>query len=365
MFTKIFMAVTVVFVAIAGFLLAWPVPIEPVVWQAPPNPGYSGVFEKNTRLAGLELLAIGDQYGPEDVAIDATGKIYAATHDGWIVRLDENGRNPENWAETGGRPLGIDFDNDGNLIVADALRGLLSISPAGKVQLLADTADGVPILYADDVDVARDGKIYFSDASTRFGAKAAGGTMEASLLDIMEHGKTGRLLVFDPASLRARTLIDGLSFANGVAVSSSQQFVLVNETGEYQVIQYWIDGPKKGQAEPFIQALPAFPDNISTGLQGRFWVAFISPRNTLLDNLSEYPFFRKMVQRLPAFIRPKAKTYGHIIALDETGKVVQDLQDPDTPYPQNTSVLETEDFLYIGSLVTPVLGRLEKSKAGL
>jgi hypothetical protein len=29
---------------------------------------------------------------------------------------------------TDGRPLGIDFDLDGNLIVADAFRGLLSIS---------------------------------------------------------------------------------------------------------------------------------------------------------------------------------------------------------------------------------------------
>lgn len=365
MLTKIFLAVAFVFAVTCGYMLFWPVPIEPVAWQAPPNPGYNGAFEQNSRLAWLEMLSIGDHLGPEDFAIDAQGRIYAATHSGWIVRLDANGNNPEDWADTGGRPLGIDFDTKGNLVVADAKRGLLTISPKGRVNLLADVADGVPILFADDVAVALNGKIYFSDASTRFGVKAIGSVMAASLLELMEHGKTGRLLVYDPSSGKARTLLGSLSFANGVAVSHDQQFVLVNETGEYQVTKYWIAGPKKGQAEPFIQALPGFPDNISTGLEGRYWVAFVSPRNSMVDNISGSPFLRKIVQRLPAFIQPKAKSYGHIIALDGNGKVVQDLQDPGTSYPQNTSVTETEEHLYIGSLVAPVLGRLEKSKAGL
>ena len=74
---------------------------------------------------------------------------------------------------------------------------------------------------------------------------------------------------------------------------------------------------------------------------------------------------RKVIQRMPAFLRPKAVAYGHIIAIDDSGKVVADLQDPDGSYPINTSVTETRDHLYIGSLVTPVLGRLKKAKIGL
>ena len=42
-----------------------------------------------------------------------------------------------------------------------------------------------------------------------------------------------------------------------------------------------------------------------------------------------------------------------------------DLQDPHTKYPQNTSVTETKDYLYIGSLSAPVLARLNKAKAGM
>src|SRR5512144_1352110 len=120
-----------------AFLLAWPVPIEPVAWQAPLNPGYSGKFAVNEHLANLELLSIGDNHGPAEVALDAQGRIYAATAEGRIVRLAADGSQPENWVDTGGRPLGIEFDPQGNLIVADAFRGLLQITPAGQLKVLA------------------------------------------------------------------------------------------------------------------------------------------------------------------------------------------------------------------------------------
>jgi len=354
-----------VLIVIIIYFTAWPLPIDPVAWVAPPNPGHTGPFAVNERLKGIETMPIAGNHGPEDIALDAKGRIYAATHEGYIVRLDINGANPENWVDTKGRPLGIDFDRQGNLIVADAFRGLLSITPDGSISELATIADGIPIRYADDVDVAADGKVYFSDASTKFGAKESGGTYEASLLDLMEHGGHGRLIVYDPATGDAKTLLDGLNFANGVAVSHDQNYVLVNETGGYRVVRFWVTGQKKGKSETFIGPLPSFPDNISTGHNGRYWVALISPRNPLLDKLADKPFIRKIIQRLPAFIRPQAVAYGHIIAIDGNGNVVVDLQDPDGSYPINTSVTETKEYLYIGSLVAPALGRIEKEKIGL
>ena len=365
MLKKILWSLLGIIILIVLYFLFWPVPISPVAWKAPPNPRYTGPFAVNERLKGIETFPIAGNHGPEDVALDAKGRIYAATHEGNIVRLDPNGSNPENWVNTKGRPLGIDFDRQGNLIVADAFRGLLSITPDGSISELATIADGIPIRYADDVDVAADGKIYFSDASTKFGAKESGGTYEASLLDLMEHGGHGRLIVYDPATGVAKTLLDGLNFANGVAVSHDQNSVLVSETGGYRVIRFWITGQKKGQSETLIGSLPSFPDNISAGHDGRYWVAFVSPRNPLVDKLSGKPLVRKVIQRLPAFMRPQAVAYGHIIAIDDNGKVVVDLQDPDGSYPINTSVTETKGYLYIGSLVAPVLGRIEKEKIGL
>jgi sugar lactone lactonase YvrE len=365
MLKQLLLICLLVVAAAAAYFLLWPVPVEPVAWQAPPNPGTSGPFATNARLKGVETMYILDNHGPEDVAIDAEGRIYAATHEGHIVRLRPDGSGAENWADTGGRPLGIDFDPAGRLIVADAYRGLLAVDRDAKVTVLAAESDGVPIRYADDVGVAADGRIYFSDASTKFGAKAWGGTYEASLLDIMEHGGHGRLLVYEPATGKARTLLDGINFANGVCVSPDQTYVLVNETGSYRVLRYWIAGEKQGTFEVLIDALPGFPDNISTGMDGRFWVALVSPRNPIIDRFSNSPFMRKVIQRLPAFLRPKAVPYGHIVAVDGGGRVLHDLQDPDGAYPINTSVCESRDFLYIGSLVTPVLGRLPKKNIGL
>ena len=365
MVKKILLTAMVVICIIILYFIAWPVPIAPVAWEAPPNPGYTGPYAVNDRLKIIETFPIAGNHGPEDIALDAQGRIYAATHEGNIVRLNPDGSNAENWVNTNGRPLGIDFDSNGNLIVADAFRGLLSIRPDGMISELSTIADGIPIRYADDVDIAADGKIYFSDASTKFGAKESGGTYEGSLLALMEHGGHGRLLVYDPTTKDTKTLLDGLMFANGVAISHDQKYVLVNETGGYQVIRYWISGPKMGQSEVFIHSLPSFPDNISTGMDGRYWVALVSPRNKLMDDLSAKPFMRKVIQRMPAFLRPQAIAYGHIIAIDETGLVIEDLQDPDGGYPINSSVTETNDYLYIGSLVAPVLGRIEKDKLGL
>ncbi|MGJ8687133.1 MAG: SMP-30/gluconolactonase/LRE family protein [Spongiibacteraceae bacterium] len=351
------------FVAIVAYFLLWPVAIDPVAWLAPLNPGYQGKFSVNNKLANLQQLAIAGLHGPEDVALDADGRIYAATHEGHILRLTADGDNAQVWASTGGRPLGIDFDGSGNLIVADAYRGLLSVSRDGVVSTLTDKVDGMVIRYADDVDVAADGKIYFSDASSKFGAEQWGGTFEASLIDLMEHGGYGRLLVYNPADGSTKTLMDNLHFANGVAVSHDQRSVLVNETGNYRVLRYWLRGPKAGQAEPFIEELPGFPDNISVGENGRYWLALVSPRNALLDRAASKPFVRKLVQRMPSFMRPSATAYGHIVALNDAGEVLENMQDPSGAYPQITSVTETTDYLYLGSLTATTLARLKKTSA--
>jgi sugar lactone lactonase YvrE len=362
---KIMLIVLALLGIVIVYLLAWPVPIEPLAWQPPPNPGYTGVFAPNERLRSIEQLPLGDQYGPEEVVVDPQGRLYAATHDGWIVRLAADGSEVRNWVQTGGRPLGMAFDPQNNLIVADAFRGLLQITPTGEVIELATEADGIPIRYANNVDVAADGKIYFSDASTRFGARASGGTYAASLLDIMEHSGTGRLLVYDPATQHPSTLLKGLNFANGVAVSPDQSYVLINETGAYRVLRYWLTGPQAGRMEPLLEALPGFPDNLTRGQDGRYWLALISPRNPLLDRLADQPWLRQVVQRLPAFLRPQAVHYGHVIAFDGAGKIVLDLQDPAGTYPLITSVTESDDALHFGSLIASTVGKPAKEASGL
>ena len=350
---------------IALYLLFWPTPIDPVAWKAPCDKGYTGPFAPNERLSALELISIGECVGPECLTRDGAGAIYAAARDGWIVRLNPDGSNPEKWVNTGGRPLGMAFDSKGFLIIADAYKGLLSISPQKQIAVLADHAGGEPIGYADDLDIALDGRIYFSDASAKFRPGRGLDSAQASMLDLMEHGGNGRLLVFDPAAGKAEILVKGLNFANGIAVARDQKSIFINETGSYRVMRYWISGPKMGALEPVIENLPGFPDNIARGQNGRYWLALVSPRNALADRFSQWPGVRNVFQRLPVFLRPKAKHFGHVIAIDDSGKVVADLQDPKGLHPLNTSVLETESHLYIGSLVSPAAARISKKDAGL
>jgi sugar lactone lactonase YvrE len=334
--------------------------VKPVSWEAPINPGYTGIYAENEILKAVEHFSLGGEEGPECVAVDAEGRIYASTLNGKIVRMEADGSRPAVWAETGGRPLGIVFDKSGNLIVADAYRGLLSVSPDAVVTELATEAGGIPIRYANDADVAADGRIFFSDASTKFGAREFGGTLEACVMDTMEHGGHGRLLCYYPDTGKVETLLTGINFANGVAVSHDQQFVLLSETTNYRIIRYWIAGEKKGTYDYILEALPGFPDNITTGMNGLFWIALVSPRVGMVDSLSESPTIRSIGAGLPGFMRPGPKDYSHVIAINQKGQVIYNLQDPDGGYPMISSAREAENYLYLGSLTEKSIGRINK-----
>lgn len=345
--------------SLVAYLTAWPVPVDPVAWEAPMDAGFTGPFATNTRLAQLNAIRLGAHEGPEGVAADGQGRIYVSTRGGTILRFTADGADPVAWAETRGRPLGLVFDSAGTLFVADGQRGLLAIDTLGVVRLLADSADGTRLEFTDDVAVADDGMVYFSDASTKFGVRAQRDA-DASVLDIIEHGAHGRLLVWDPRTGRASVLTDGLQFANGVAMTADQRAVLVCETGAYRVVRIEVAGADRGRVTPVIENLPGFPDNISRGRDGRYWVALFAPRNALLDRLAARPFLRKMILRIPAVVRPKAAEYGHIFAMDAQGRVLDDRQDPSGAFPNMTDVLETERWLFIGSLQGDRLGRVPR-----
>jgi sugar lactone lactonase YvrE len=332
------------------YLAAWPVPVEPVAWQAPENSGLTGAFAANDRLANAQAIHLGHYEGPEDVTVGQDGALYATTASGMILRIEEDTAAVSEFADVGGRPLGIEAASDGTLFVANAYIGIQRISPRGEVTDLLTAINGDPIPYADDLAVSNSGIVYFSDASTRYGAEAWGGTYEASLLDILEHGGHGRVIAFDPRSGDARILVDELNFANGIALSADERFLLIVETGSYRILRHWLQGPDAGTTEVILDNLPGFPDNVNSGGEGRFWVGLVAPRDANLDGLSDKPFLRKVVQRLPAFLRPKAVPSSHVIAINGEGEVLLSLQDPAARYPAMTGACEAGQRLYLTRL---------------
>jgi sugar lactone lactonase YvrE len=337
-----------------AYLLFAPVQINPGTWNPSVAPTLTGQYQQNTQLAPVEKLSLGEGHKPEDVAIDSDGKIYGGFEDGRIMVLQPDGTQPRVFANTGGRPLGLIFDRSGNLIVADAIKGLLSVNKAGEVKVLAEEVDGVRFMALNDLDIGADGTIYFTEASRRY-------PMSKFTEDLLEHQPNGRLLALSPQDQKPRTLLDDLYFANGVAVSPDQSFVLVAETGKYRIRRVWLNPPNTGKNDVFIDNLPGFPDGISSNGRDKFWLALVTPRQALFDRiLLPYPFLRKVVVRLPKFLQPAPQRYSFVIALDQNGHVIENLQNnsPDC-YAQIANVVEHNNTLYFGSIGEDTLGRFQ------
>ncbi len=336
---------------IALYLLYYPTGVDPVFWRPPRAPELVGKYAANDLLSPVEVLFSGLCPQCEDVDVDPAGRIYGGASRGQILRFDPTGGQPEVFAKTGGLPLGLDFDPEGNLVVADAQKGVLRIDTTGNVETLVAAYDHVPLRFTNDLEVAGDGVIYFSDASMKFGPSAW-------KLDLLEHRPTGRVFAYDPENSETTLLLDDLYFANGVAVSHDQSFLLICETGAYRVRRYWLKGERKGTSDVFIQNLPGFPDGISQGEAGIFWLALASSRDPRIDRLMEQPGKRKVLARLPGFLLPEPEPCAFVLGLDRDAHVVYNLQDPEPDFSGISSVQEIDGWLYLGSVAEEGIGKV-------
>jgi sugar lactone lactonase YvrE len=229
---------------------------------------------------------------------------------------------------------------------------LLSVNPDGDLSVLAREAKGTLFRLTDGVDVAPDGRIYFTDASSRF-------NQPDYILDLMEMRPHGRLLRYDPATGKTEMLLRDLYFANGVAVSPDGEYLLMNETWKYRILKYWIGGDDPGTVEVFADNLPGFPDNLAVDSAGSYWVAFPTLRNPQIDSMHTYPWLKNLLAKLPDALKPKAQQYGLAVAFNDRGQVLTSLHDTDGQHLQEiTSVNPHGGFLYFGSLHNDRIGRM-------
>jgi sugar lactone lactonase YvrE len=319
-----------VVLAVAAYLLLWPTPLDPYAWTPPPNPGTgpdspfrpTQDIEVRAAFAGHLIGTFNDKagrpvnFGAEDVAVSPRdGRIYTGLGDGRILRIDPRGGPVEVFANTGGRPLGVTFDTTGErLYVSDALLGLLSVDLEGRVTVLADEAQGEPVTFADNLDVARDGTVWFS-APTRDHSLA-----EVEL-DVWDSRPSGRLLRYDPGTGQAEVVLDNLFYANGVALAADESFVLVAEFLAFRIVRHWLTGPRTGSHEIFVDGLPGYPDNITRTPGGHFLVGLSLQRIPGLDAQRARPWAVKVLYRLPAFLKPKPQYPGYLMEFDAQGKL--------------------------------------------
>jgi sugar lactone lactonase YvrE len=360
-------AVALLVIGLAAYLLVWPVPIQPRAWHAPAFDGYAGPHERNQRLREAKLVSITPEVGPEHITIGPDGKLYTGVLSGRVLRMNPDGSGRETVVDTGGRPLGLEFDAGGRLLIADAMRGLLAVQPDGRVVVLADRVGGEPIAYADALAIASDGRVLLTDASTRFSPRELG-TFDAALLDVLEQRCSGRVIEFDPSTAGTRVIARGLCFPNGVALSSDERSLLVAETGTYRVLRFDRAAQELdvsaaiASGSPAVRVLldnlPGFPDNLTRGADGRYWTGFTKPRSATVDSLAGRPWLRSVTLRLPRALWPVPPAYGHVMAFDEDGQVLVDLQDPSGTLPETSGATERDGTLYIQSLHASAFGVL-------
>jgi sugar lactone lactonase YvrE len=255
------------------------------------------------------------------------------------------GGKVERYADTGGRPNGLRFTPDGrHLLVADTRRGLLSVDSTGKVSVLTDTAGGRRLALTNELAVAPDGTVYFTDSSATAYDKIN------LTRELLEARPSGRLLRYDPRTHRSDVLLDGLSLANGVALAPDRSFVLVNESFRYRITRYWLTGQKAGTHDVFAGDLPGFPDNLTAAGDGTYWAALYQPRDANLDRLQRHPFLKAQLAKLPSSLL--AGTTAHAstaLHIDGAGRPIRTLSDSTGRVYGLTTAVPHDGYLFLGT----------------
>lgn len=281
---------------------------------------------------------------PEDVLLDKKGRVLCGLEDGSILRMNADGSDATVLANTGGRPLGLDWLPDGRLLVCDCQRGLLAINLTNKaIDVLVEAVNGRKLMVCNNPAVAKDGTIYFSDSSQRY-------PLTEIRTEIIEHIATGRLLRRNTDG-SVDVLMDNLQFANGVVLSPDESFVLVAETGACKINRVWLTGARKGESEVFADALPGMPDNMSLGSDGLFWVALPSAADPRLKLVHRLPArIRWLIARIPDELQPAELRSVLAMAFDVDGKCVRLIEADPLRFHLVTGVREYKGQLYAGSV---------------
>ncbi|WP_185995943.1 ABC transporter permease [Nocardioides campestrisoli] len=325
------------------------------------------VWNPNRRLTDAQPIGLGQLDGPEDVIVDRNGHLYCGDRRGYIWRFEgPDYTEGKIFCRVGGLPLGLAIDKDDNLVVCVGGMGLYAIDPQGQATALTTRTkrswhrirDDSAVRLADDLDIAPDGKIYFSDASTRFDGVE-------HMYETMEARPNGRVLCYDPETGETTTVVKNYAFPNGICVSHDGQSVLINSSVLARIDRLWIDGPKKGQLEPFLEDLPGYPDNTNRASDGTYWVAFASMRTPTFDlAVEDAGFRRRMLKELPLdeWIIHNMNT-SCVFKVTEEGEVLESLWDETLEHHSLiTSMREHDGHLFLGGLTNNRVGRVALPK---
>lgn len=340
--------------------------VSPTFAELPPAPATAAPspYAVNDRLTPADAIGLDEIDGPEDVILDEDDNIYVGNRTGDIVRFfAPDYRRQEVFAHVGGRPLGLAFDAEGALLVCIGGMGLYRVTRDRQIEKLTDETnrswlsviDDSRLRLADDLDIAPDGRVFFSEATIRY-------EMHEWPVDCLESRGNGRIICYDPKTRSTRTVLRNLVFPNGICMTHDGQSFLFAETWACRISRYWFAGPRKGTVDRVIEDLPGFPDNINRASDGTYWLALVGMRTPAFDLALRMPGFRRrMAQRVAPdeWLYPNINT-GCVVRFDETGRIIETFWDREgSKHPMITSMREHKGHLYIGGISNNRVGRLK------
>lgn len=290
--------------------------------------------------------------GAEDVLVGDDGQVWTGTEDGSIWQIDPATESVRRVGTTAGRPLGLEWLPDGGLLICDAHRGLLRMHPgSGEVEDLVTEVAGRRLVFCNNAAVAADGGIWFSDSSTKY-------SIERWKDDFIQDTRTGRLLHRAPDG-NVQVVLDGLAFANGVALAPDESWVAVAETGARTVVRHWLRGARAGERDLLATDLPGYPDNSALGSDGLVWVSIASPVDPVVAALQRAPvLLSRWVTKIPEALQPAPKRTVRALAFDASGRCVHDINLTSSGFHMVTGVREHHGELWLGSLHEPAVAVL-------
>ncbi|MFC3227441.1 ABC transporter permease [Marinibaculum pumilum] len=301
---------------------------------------------------------------PEDVAIDAEGRVYTGTAGGLVIRYSgPHFSDREVFANIGGQVRGLAF-RGADLYCCVAGLGLYRVRPDGSHDLLTNRTgttllrlrDDSRLILPCDLDIGPDGLVVFSESSVRY-------DIGSWITEAIECRPNGRLLAYDPASGRTRALLNRLVFPSGVCFDADGRSVLFAETWLARISRLWLSGPRAGQVETFADDLPGFPANINADPEGGYWIGILALRTPVHELALRHPGLRyRMVRRLPGdeWLVPNFNC-GGALHLDAAGAITRALWDPPgrgQNYPAITSARRHGAYLYLGGILNNRIGRI-------
>ncbi|XP_033744810.1 adipocyte plasma membrane-associated protein-like isoform X2 [Pecten maximus] len=371
---------SVLFGLLVVYISVIPSPIQPKSYIYPkPLPVLEGALQRNNLLQKANKLFEGQLLGPESITDDGNGTLYTGAQDGRILAFNKThlwtitrtgqdvpGCGSFEMEPVCGRPKGLKFNKDGELLVLDAYFGLLKVNiSTGQIEMLLSSETGiggVPFSFLNSLDISQSGLVYFTDSTTRWGRRHY-------RYEVMEINALGRLIEYNPETKIARQLLGNLHLANGIALTQDESFILIAEMSVCRLTRLYLKGPKAGQTDILADNLPGYPDNIKINSRGNFYVGLgavryegVSKIGPFLDLVGPYPGIKNFIAKVTPLFLFDVFVPRHAIVLEFTpdGKVSTSLHDPTG---QVTSAVgeafEYQGYLYLAHFKSTFIGQID------